>query len=64
MEKSVHVPAGHESILCRNCDHSRHVVGVLTVGRQPGDRLGVVPSYIFDGHGVLAVEVAAVQDLE
>jgi hypothetical protein len=64
MEESVDVPAGHKSILRRNCDHSRHVIGVLAVGRQPGDRLRVVSPDVLDGHRVLAVEITAVQDFE
>ena len=64
VEECLDVPAGHQPVLRRDGDDPGAFVGVLAVCGQPGDGLGVVASDVLDGHGVLGVEVLAVQDLE
>ena len=64
MEQRVDVPASHEPVLGGDSDDSGHFVGILAVGDEPSDGLGVIPSDILDGHCILSVEVSAVEDLE
>jgi hypothetical protein len=64
VKKRIYVPACHQPVLRGDGDNSGHLFLALAVGHHPGDRFGMIPSYIFDGHCVFSIQIFAVKYFE
>lgn len=58
------IPAGHQTIMSRSCDDTRHLIRILSIWEDPGDRFNMIAPHWPISDSAITIKILTVDNFE